>query len=472
MGYYSQSVAVLRALNSSLLSAFHFQRRFLDPDTADLSLSLPSASCCLDMLQLHWAEGQNFQHGRHLDPYERRWLPPDSYVVARETFFAGVAAGEQRPVQGKAWIPLGYKSALFYPSAVTPQQEQDSLISAVQTDPFVYSKLKQLTAPLVRPCLRAFLTQWESRFKRLFGFPLITNYIRDMGSDAVFLSQLEPTANYKRKFAEESMNACEGLLYGVRVVNAFGPPGRRLGWVDHAFAFCLPAECTKEVVEQRPETSGHHLSRIAELKKAALELTTRGGENVNKVLENEDLGAGSGQGPAGTHEHDYYPIDKMPLDLILPAYTLDHFSVLVEELTRWRDLTVVDFLVIGFAKCGTTSLAFALQNLPFVQMAGCGYETHCESFFWSYENAPYLALPGIAVTQLKTEFALAEAKARARGDFLLKGAKDPRIIESDLQISRIRTGTRLVVLVQDPLDALLAHYNEMKLRPRNFIPIL
>ncbi len=128
-------------------------------------------------------------------------------------------------------------------------------------------------------------------------------------------------------------------------------------------------------------------------------------------------------------------------------------------------------------------------------------EEFCESTFWGYELSNNYAVPETAYMQLMTSFPprqsgktdvdeRTEGKEKNEGDAEqgdvmssssrttitaksrlvgnlnkisrpLRGVKDPRVIESTDTLHRLPRKAKAIVLISDPLDALLSHYNHI-----------
>ncbi len=149
---------------------------------------------------------------------------------------------------------------------------------------------------------------------------------------AIWQAIASPTERYKKRFFTETFQSCkdaQGKNFLVRLVNMFTDQntGEQWGWVESSFGICLPREtCGKPGLI----SSIHDLDEV---------------KNRKNIF---------------------------PKELLLPHFIARRFTVRIEPLLNWNDVEI-DFVIVGFAKSGTTSLAYSLHHyVPGVEMANCG----------------------------------------------------------------------------------------------------
>ncbi|CAD7952702.1 unnamed protein product [Amoebophrya sp. A25] len=486
-GRYPLNARKAHRMRKNLMSRREWAQMFEDPRLEDISRSMPSASCCSEVLQLQWL---NFHDQPKAYSWEQQvvlprvWTfePSPAYSIARGTFIkdddAVEAPNSKRAAAKAATTPPIQLRVLKDEAPPATSSSFQNVASATNFDAskFEWKKLKESLSPEALGCVTAFLNTWDGPLevsdlasaeqttgrmavptskaerpqpegtsedkatamdtkvksssnssgafvaegegdednevgrpiglRNYFGYPVATHYTRERGHGAIWQAIASPSDPFKRRFFSEQFHKCrdkkKGQNFLVRFVNMFtdSQSGDEWGWVDTAFGVCLPApECTKR--------------------------------------------------PAVLFRQEF------PRELLLPIHLTRRFTVRIEPLLDWSDVDI-DFVIIGFAKSGTTSLAFALhESVPGFEMAECDREEHCETMFWSHELSNYYAIPQTSLEYLLSGF------TRDRKT-TLRGAKDPRVIESEVTLRRLPQHAKIVILVSDPVDALLSHYNHMR----------
>lgn len=126
-------------------------------------------------------------------------------------------------------------------------------------------------------------------------------------------------------------------------------------------------------------------------------------------------------------------------------------GVSVEELGNWTEMHV-DFVIAGFAKCGTTSLAAYLDRHPGLQLAdvGAGEPYGEDSFFVSLDLLPSRS----SIRRFQQRHGRPQASVKI-------GIKYPHVIFRDLVLRKLlaaNPAVRLVLVVRDPIDWLESTY--------------
>merc|ERR1712217_998902 len=67
---------------------------------------------------------------------------------------------------------------------------------------------------------------------------------------------------------------------------------------------------------------------------------------------------------------------------LLPAILGEHVYAAVVGVETWGAVPI-DFAIVGFAKCGTSTLAANLHRHPNISMARCDDDGTCEYAIWS-----------------------------------------------------------------------------------------
>lgn len=153
---------------------------------------------------------------------------------------------------------------------------------------------------------------------------------------------------------------------------------------------------------------------------------------------------------------------------LLPALVeLSNRPLVVEEVFTWGALDL-DFVIVGVAKCGTSTLAANLHQHPLVEMAGCSDAEVCEAMLWSIQHQHDSLLTSSAVASVDSLFSSRSRRStdiaspsQSLPSVLLRGVKDSRVLEDDRAIAQLAQiqGIRAVVVLRDPIDALESHYN-------------
>eukprot|EP00929_Paragymnodinium_shiwhaense_P059956 TRINITY_DN29987_c0_g1_i4.p1 TRINITY_DN29987_c0_g1~~TRINITY_DN29987_c0_g1_i4.p1 ORF type:complete len:248 (+),score=43.48 TRINITY_DN29987_c0_g1_i4:704-1447(+) len=92
-------------------------------------------------------------------------------------------------------------------------------------------------------------------------------------------------------------------------------------------------------------------------------------------------------------------------------------------------------------------------------MAFCNEGETCEYAMWTAEKRFDFLLTQRALDELDAAFANSGKSGR-----VLRGLKDSRLMEDDIYLRRLREipNLRVVVVLRDPIDALVSHYNDME----------
>eukprot|EP00929_Paragymnodinium_shiwhaense_P071304 TRINITY_DN36266_c0_g1_i3.p2 TRINITY_DN36266_c0_g1~~TRINITY_DN36266_c0_g1_i3.p2 ORF type:complete len:317 (+),score=56.73 TRINITY_DN36266_c0_g1_i3:982-1932(+) len=129
----------------------------------------------------------------------------------------------------------------------------------------------------------------------------------------------------------------------------------------------------------------------------------------------------------------------------------------VERTHAWEEVPV-DFVVAGFAKCGTSTVAANLQQHADIEMARCSDMQVCEHMLWSNERQLDHMLTASVLEGMKHDFG-----QPGKNPLGLRGIKDSRILteptERAMQRMASIPGLKVVVMVRDPVDALESDYN-------------
>lgn len=151
------------------------------------------------------------------------------------------------------------------------------------------------------------------------------------------------------------------------------------------------------------------------------------------------------------------------LPRVLPNYffsTRQYISA-VNLMVRRKDIRI-DFVIAGFPKCGTTSMAYALHASVPIDMA-CDVEeetySECERCVFSWD-------PPFAFLWKLSEVKDFNNAFRKKVPGVVRGVKDSRALEKDESIRRLASidGIKVVVVIRHPVRGYISHYDSVGCR--------
>eukprot|EP00397_Hematodinium_sp_SG-2012_P033659 GEMP01035993.1.p1 GENE.GEMP01035993.1~~GEMP01035993.1.p1 ORF type:complete len:457 (+),score=93.93 GEMP01035993.1:233-1603(+) len=305
-------------------------------------------------------------------------------------------------------------------------------VAGLRTEMFPILDRWYVTVPQGMPQVQCELDFFRDYYERYFGAPLGPRVTRQRGFDRITQIIFEPRVDAMNTQAGTHLTGCirEGGSYmGIDVVRLFNSrfsrdeefdalESMRSATVEELFGLCVPASCDERHVR----------------------------------------------------------------DLILPRVLPNYFFTSYQYISAvslmvHRKEIDVDFVIAGFAKCGTTSLSNALHTAsPYIDMA-CDVDesaVDCERTVFSFDP-PFAFLwklsdwkdfNNVFIKQRRAERATVAHESRSGGTDarrVVRGVKDSRALEKDESLRRVALidGIKVVVVIRHPIRGYISHYDSV-----------